>query len=78
MKKLKSLSGKELIAKIKKQFGYEKIRQKGSHIRLGKGNNRLTVPLHKDLDEGTKPAIIKEIARQLNLPVEEVIDKLTK
>lgn len=50
--KLPQISGLELI-KILGKFGFMTIRQKGSHVRLEKGEGKniikLTVPLHEKL-----------------------------
>jgi predicted RNA binding protein YcfA (HicA-like mRNA interferase family) len=60
--KLPQISGLKLI-KILNKFGFQTIRQKGSHIRLEKKINdetiKLTVPLHNKLKKGTLLCIIK-------------------
>ena len=64
----RDLSGHEL-AKLLRRYGYEVIRQTGSHIRL-KSNLRgadqqVTVPNHKTLKLGTLNAIISAVAKYL-------------
>lgn len=63
MPKMPRLSGKELI-KILAHFGFEIIRQKGSHVILKKKTNDgeigTVVPLHKELAEGTLRGILKQ------------------
>lgn len=55
MPKLKVLSGKQLL-KIFNIFGFEKIDQHGSHVKIRriKFNRKetLTIPLHNEIDKG--------------------------
>ena len=67
MPKLRSLYGSDLV-KIFAQFGFEKIDQEGSHIKLrrqvaGGGRQSLTIPLHDEIDKGTLRAIMRQAAR---------------
>jgi len=70
MPKLRILSGKE-ACKILAQHGFEKVRQKGSHIIMQKrtGNSTITVPVpdHSELKTGTLLGIIRqsELSRSL-------------
>ena len=69
MPKLKSLSGKDII-RILKQFGFEVISQKGSHIKLRRINSHgikesLTIPNHSELDKGTLKAIIRQAGKYI-------------
>lgn len=77
MVKLPRLSGHELI-KILAQFGFKKIRQKGSHVILIKdtrqGKIGCVVPLHDELETGTLLAIL----RQAKISRDEFIDILNK
>ena len=63
MVKLPRLSGHELI-KILAQFGFKKIRQKGSHVMLVKetkqGKIGCVVPLHDELEKGTLLGILRQ------------------
>ena len=63
MPKLRVLSGKE-TCKILAQHGFEKVRQKGSHIIMQKqvGNSTITVPVpdHSELKTGTLLGIIRQ------------------
>ncbi|MEX0920067.1 MAG: type II toxin-antitoxin system HicA family toxin [Candidatus Pacearchaeota archaeon] len=60
--RLPQISGHDLI-KILSKFGFVTTRQKGSHVRLEKGEGRniikITVPLHDRLKKGTLLSIIK-------------------
>jgi predicted RNA binding protein YcfA (HicA-like mRNA interferase family) len=61
--KLKVLSGNELC-KILNLYGFEYIRQRGSHIVMQKqtGNSTITIPVpnHKELKLGTLKSIIRK------------------
>ncbi|MDW7762024.1 MAG: type II toxin-antitoxin system HicA family toxin [Acidobacteriota bacterium] len=63
MPKLRVLSGRE-VCKIMAQHGFEKVRQKGSHIIMQKreGNTTITVPVpdHNELLSGTLLGIVKQ------------------
>ncbi len=61
MSVLPRISGREVVVALVKH-GYEKDRQKGSHIVLRKvayPHRRLVVPDHKEVAKGTLRAIIK-------------------
>ena len=77
MAKLPRLSGHELI-KILAQFGFKKIRQKGSHVMLIKetkqGKIGCVVPLHDELETGTLLGIL----RQAKISKEEFLEELEK
>jgi predicted RNA binding protein YcfA (HicA-like mRNA interferase family) len=54
-------SGDECISALQK-LGYERTRQKGSHVRLVcRGRAPVTVPLHPVLDRGTLRAILRTV-----------------
>lgn len=63
MPKLRVLSGEE-VCKILVSHGFEKVRQKGSHIFMQKktGQTTITVPVpdHDELKRGTLLGIIKQ------------------
>jgi len=66
---LPRISGREVVVALAK-LGYEKERQKGSHIVLRQAaypHRRLVIPDHKEVAKGTFRAIIK----QAGLTVEE-------
>ena len=75
MSVLPRVSGREVVAALSK-LGYEKDRQKGSHIVLRNTvhpNRRLVVPDHNEVAKGTLRAIIKHAG----LTVEEFIDLIS-
>jgi predicted RNA binding protein YcfA (HicA-like mRNA interferase family) len=59
MPKLPVLSGEELIRLLFKE-GFHKVRQKGSHVSLKKGEFKTVVPLHDELARGTLLGILKQ------------------
>ena len=68
MSALPQISGREVVRALHK-IGYEKDRQKGSHVVLRQKispHRRITVPDHKEISKGTLRAIV----RQAGLSVE--------
>ena len=63
MKLPRDLSGAE-FARLLRRYGYEQIRQSGSHIRSTfKGSeHQVTIPAHSPLKVGTLSGILLEIA----------------
>jgi mRNA interferase HicA len=55
------MHGKDIIKRMQAE-GWQILRQQGSHVRLGKGNARATVPLHGTQD--VKPGTLASIERQ--------------
>lgn len=78
MKIPRGLTGLELI-KLLKPFGYEIIRQTGSHIRVQtaqNGEHVETIPRHDPIKIGTLNNILKSIAEHFGLTKEELIKQL--
>jgi predicted RNA binding protein YcfA (HicA-like mRNA interferase family) len=75
----RDLSGSDL-ARALRSFGYENVRQTGSHMRLTRyyaGNEQdVTIPNHKSLKIGTLNNILYDVALQLGLTKEELVGKL--
>jgi predicted RNA binding protein YcfA (HicA-like mRNA interferase family) len=75
MPKLPSISGERLVRALRRA-GFAELRQKGSHVSLGKRTPdkvfRTVVPLHQTLAKGT----LSDILRQAGLSVEELVDLL--
>jgi len=73
MPKLPVISGKELIAALKKA-GFVVVRQKGSHVSLQKvmpeATYRTVVPLHQELAKGT----LIDILHQTGLSREDLLE----
>jgi predicted RNA binding protein YcfA (HicA-like mRNA interferase family) len=69
----------ELLARALKRFGYEIVRQTGSHIRLTtqrEGEHHITIPNHSPLKTGTLNAILKEIATHLKITRDDLLKQL--
>ena len=75
--KLPVISGEELIRALGK-FGYVRVRQKGSHVRLRHGSDTqrkpVTVPLHPSIARG----ILKQILRDAQITVEQLVSELQR
>jgi len=75
----RNVSGSDLI-KLLGKYGYEVVRQKGSHIRLSRstseGTYNLTIPNHDPLRLGTLNSILSDASDQLKISKEELINKL--
>jgi predicted RNA binding protein YcfA (HicA-like mRNA interferase family) len=55
--KLPVVNGADLIRAFQRA-GWTKLRQTGSHVRMQKGSDHVTIPLHKPLRRGTLAALI--------------------
>jgi len=53
-------SGKEVL-RLYEEKGWSQLRQKGSHVVVGKGNDRETIPMHKELKTGLEKKLLKRI-----------------
>ena len=71
MKLPRDISGAEVV-KALRRLGFEVTNQEGSHIRMTKGNCRVTVPNHKFL----LPKTLNSILRQASITREEFLDAL--
>lgn len=71
MPELKKISGRDCIKILCNKFGFEIIRQRGSHVILKKelieGKIGTVVPVHNELKIGT----LKAILEQAKVSVEE-------
>lgn len=52
------MSGREMLRRYLKN-GWVILRQKGSHVIVGKGGRRQTIPMHPELKKGTEHALKK-------------------
>jgi len=81
MKLPRDIGGENLI-KLLAKFGYEVVRQTGSHVRLksevmGKIHS-ITIPLHKPLKLGTLNNILSDVAEYLKISKKELVERLLK
>ena len=54
------LSGKEMVRLYEKQ-GWVLLRQKGSHVQMGRGHERETIPMHGELKRGLERKLLKRL-----------------
>ena len=75
----RDISGTELIARLRR-YGYEAIRQTGSHVILRRASDGeqaiLTVPRHRVIKVGLLSAIVSDAARQLGRGRDEFSEEL--
>ena len=68
MPKLPLLKPRQVMAALEKA-GFRRVRQRGSHVQLKRGNLLVTVPNHPgDLN----PQVLRSILRQAQITVEEL------
>jgi len=75
----RNVSGKTLI-KVLSKYGYEVIRQSGSHIRMSTdtkdGAHNITIPNHDAIKLGTLMSILSDVSSHLKIDKEDIIKKL--
>ena len=79
MKLPRDVSAHQLLRVLRRYYGYEIMRQEGSHIRLRtsvKGGHSITLPDHNPIKVGTLSHIIKDIALHHGVDASEIIEKL--
>lgn len=54
------MSGDEM-RKLYIKNGWVELRQKGSHLQMGKGGERETIPMHRELKKGTEIRLLKRL-----------------
>ena len=57
------LSGKEMLRLYEKD-GWRMLRQRGSHVVVGKGRLRETIPMHRELKKGLERALLKNLSKR--------------
>jgi predicted RNA binding protein YcfA (HicA-like mRNA interferase family) len=65
------MSGAEALRALER-LGFSITRQTGSHVRLARGNRRVTVPMHRNLVVGT----LQSILRQARISLEDFVNAL--
>jgi YcfA-like protein. len=72
--------GGEDLAKRLRKYGYQVVRQTGSHMQLvstAKGKpHRITIPSHKPLRVGTLDGILREVAKYLQMDKQDLVRDL--
>ncbi len=78
MKLSRNVSGASLRVSLRR-LGYEAVRCRGSHVRITtqvNGEHHEVVPLHSPVKAKTLSSILKSVARQHGLSVEELLNLL--
>ena len=79
MKIPRDLNGADLARRLA-AYGYSITRQSGSHMRLsrqiGEQQQHLTIPAHKPMRVGTLRQILKDVASQTGVSLEEVVQSI--
>ena len=57
------LSGEEML-KLFLKSGWTVLRQRGSHLVIGKGPLRETIPMHKELKKGLESSLKKRLGEK--------------
>jgi predicted RNA binding protein YcfA (HicA-like mRNA interferase family) len=75
----RDVSGREL-AKLLNRYGYQVVRQTGSHIRLVSTyrqiEHKITIPDHQPIKIGTLNNILHDIAEYLKISKQELVQEL--
>jgi predicted RNA binding protein YcfA (HicA-like mRNA interferase family) len=56
------LSGKEMLKRYL-SCGWVVLRQVGSHVIVGKGVDRETIPMHRELKKGLEAKLLKRLKK---------------
>ena len=75
MKLPRDVSGSEL-GKALRSFGYERTRQRGSHMRYTtqrNGEHHVVIPDHNPMKLGTFHGVLKDVATHHRISVEELV-----
>ena len=70
------MSGEDLAVLLRRRYGYQLVRQRGSHMTLtrisGDEMHSVTVPRHRALRVGTLGGITADVAAHLGMTQDEV------
>ena len=74
----RDVNGAALVAALRR-LGYEKVRQRGSHVRVTTqegGEHHEVIPLHDPIRAKTLSSILKSVARHHGVGVQELLRRL--
>jgi predicted RNA binding protein YcfA (HicA-like mRNA interferase family) len=71
MPRLPRISGERAI-RVLERLGFQRVRQRGSHVVLRRGASGCVIPLHKELAIGT----LRSVLRQAGVAPGEFLDAL--
>jgi len=69
--KLPCVSGQK-VARALERLGFERRRQRGSHVVMRRGSAVCVVPMHREVDQGT----LRGVLRQAGVSEEEFVGTL--
>ena len=76
----RNLSGSELAGVLRRTYGYEVTRQRGSHMRLTSTSqgyeHNVTIPNHSSLRVGTLSQILGDVANYLGIGQDQLVLEL--
>ena len=80
MRMPRDLSGTELVVLLRRRYGYNLVRQRGSHMRLVSTfmgyPHFVGVPHHNPLRVGTLDGILEDVAEYLEIGQAELMQEL--
>ncbi len=80
MPPLPVVSSRALIA-FMQSYGYEVVRQRGSHVRLRlqnpRGEWRETIPDHREIARGTLRSILRRMSAATGVEIDQLVDRLS-
>lgn len=79
MKLPRDLSGLDLVEALRRDWGYVKVNQVGSHIVLETREpaaHRVVVPAHRVLKVGTLNAILRAVSEHKGVDKQAILDSL--
>jgi predicted RNA binding protein YcfA (HicA-like mRNA interferase family) len=71
MPKLPRVSGQKTVRALER-LGFERRRQRGSHLVMRRGSAVCVVPMHRELDQGT----LRGVLRQASVSEQEFLGEL--
>ena len=76
----RNLSGMGLAVMLRRRYGYNFIRQRGSHVRLTSAymgyEHHVSVPRHNPLRVGTLSGILGDVAQYLEIDLDDLTQEL--
>lgn len=57
------ISGKEMLKRYLRE-GWVVLRQRGSHVFIGKGSLRESIPMHRELSKGLEHSLLKGLEKK--------------
>lgn len=78
MKLPRDVSGAALVTALRR-IGYEKVRQRGSHVRITTqegGEHHEVIPLHDPIRAKTLSSVLRSIARHRGIGIQELLQRL--